>query len=396
MATISDLPEELVIAIIRSTRCPRAALCLSATSKRYRRLATDKHVWQALYVGRYGTTTTSYDTLLAAGGKSWLWLYRARLPPNPRCAPVVGTIHATDYTYSGDLLRDKPHGWGIFDSTRQKADAIDASAWDTLPSVRQHTDGVALKPVGDGVARYWIRRYQGQCRDGRIEGFGVAHYANGDHYEGYWEGGQRHGHGIYVSDDWRIDSDWKDGECHGRTTVTCSQSTWTGDTHNGRFVGLVTLLYKGGGRVWGEWDEDEYTLHNTFHGTVFQTRPGASSYSGGCDHGQAHGFGVLTTPNGCRCQATWHHGNPSGPVVVTYPDGSQWEGMWACGYPDHECGVVTRHASQQVGIVPCLCLACYHGGAQPDDAISPIGGPADCCLDIFERAACTRPQARRA
>ena len=55
------------------------------------------------------------------------------------------------------------------------------------------------KPHGHGVAEFANGdRYEGNFKDGKINGYGSLMFPNGDKYKGYWQDGKRNGHGVAV------------------------------------------------------------------------------------------------------------------------------------------------------------------------------------------------------
>ncbi len=118
----------------------------------------------------------------------------------------------------------------------------------------EYRDG---KANGYGIAT-WANgdRYGGGWRDGRMDGRGLLIRANGDHYDGEWRNGQRNGHGVatYANGD-RYEGEWRDDLRSGRGTAVLPngdryEGDWAdnvpdgqglmvsanGDTHNGLWV----------------------------------------------------------------------------------------------------------------------------------------------------------------
>jgi uncharacterized caspase-like protein len=60
--------------------------------------------------------------------------------------------------------------------------------------------------------RWGKGEYQGDCKNGRPNGYGVQRYPNGEYYKGSFQNGLRHGEGIqYLPDGTEIIADWENG-----------------------------------------------------------------------------------------------------------------------------------------------------------------------------------------
>ena len=54
-------------------------------------------------------------------------------------------------------------------------------------------------------------RYEGEFRDGKENGRGVATWASGNRYEGEWRDGKAHGLGVYTKGSDTFNGIWRDG-----------------------------------------------------------------------------------------------------------------------------------------------------------------------------------------
>ncbi|WBR14610.1 Morn repeat protein [Pandoravirus kuranda] len=413
---LGDLPNELVLAAIKSSRSIHVAGSLAATSWRYHHLATDESVWHAFYVDRFGLPVV-FDYFLAKG-RTWRWLYQARMPISQTAPNSVGTALGSRYVYSGDRSCGLPHGLGLVAHIEEETDNIAkectssrgtaSEKWLVLPRPLPHTDGPRcperVDPREDalvwghndiymgewedghrhgfGVMIYngGEARYEGGWRRGLCDGFGILVYREGDRYKGEWKAGCWHGRGIFSSrDGWTVSGGWQDGRCHGETTITSSGGTWTGTTMWGDFRGIVTWEYGAGGRAWGHWNGWCFG-----GGTLFHTHTDGSSYRGGCDQGRAHGFGVLRLTDGRRYEAVWDEGSLWGCGIVTYLDQSQCECVWL-GNRRKSRKVVAHGQSSADSGGPCPCLACRDASTASErgiDLLDWIGGDN---MDLLDR-----------
>jgi hypothetical protein len=85
-------------------------------------------------------------------------------------------------------------------------------------------------------------RYEGDVRDGKMNGRGVLTAANGDRYDGEYRDGGRSGRGIYIlANGDRYDGEWLNGKRNGRGVVSWANGDrydggWLDDKRNGRGV----------------------------------------------------------------------------------------------------------------------------------------------------------------
>ncbi|CAF4445802.1 unnamed protein product, partial [Didymodactylos carnosus] len=116
-------------------------------------------------------------------------------------------------------------------------------------------------------------RYEGELRDGMLNGRGVWTLPNGERYEGEFKDDKRHGRGVYT---WpsgrRYEGEFKDDKRHGRGVYT----------------------WPSGRRYEGEFKDDKR------HGRGVYTWPSGRRYEGEFKDGMLNGRGVETLPNGER------------------------------------------------------------------------------------------------
>ena len=152
---------------------------------------------------------------------------------------------------------------------------------------RVMSHGVTTQVVrhGTGLAHYENGdSYNGQHQNGRRHGIGVMRYSNGDVYEGEWRRDLRHGRGRLSAANGDVHTGlWVSGRRHGKGTL---QSGERGTTHEGEWAedkleGVVIVRGGGGGNeeavvsveMWSQGRE----RHDAF--LVPENRPDASSPS---------------------------------------------------------------------------------------------------------------------
>lgn len=79
------LPDELVLAILRSFGRLGDNACFGATCWRMQALASDKSLWEPLFMARFKEPPLHEH--FAAFGKTWPWVYRAHIRPAELAAP---------------------------------------------------------------------------------------------------------------------------------------------------------------------------------------------------------------------------------------------------------------------------------------------------------------------
>ena len=199
-----------------------------------------------------------------------------------------------------------PHGRGVFTCTKGhgKGGRYEGEFRDG----KQHGRGLAIfesgkwyegefrdgEPYGRGVFKFKSgRRYEGEYRDGWRHGRGVCMSADGGGYEGEWHNGERHGRGAIWAADGRVfDGDWASGFPLAGTAMSADGA-------------LSRVTYDGRTGAWKGWDISARTPW----GRVKEGRPPrggggewigrvmdgrGTQYAGGLRWLRQHGPGELT------------------------------------------------------------------------------------------------------
>ena len=187
-------------------------------------------------------------------------------------------------------------------------------------------------------------RYDGQCRAGDRDGYGVFRYPSGDVYEGQWRLGQPHGqgrlceqtthdsNGHYRFSDYT--GEWQEGMRHGEGRLV----QWTSPSPI-----LLNMTGCKGDEAWvevtvyeGSFFDDEFQGNGTLVTT--RTRPHQGSYcvetttryTGEFKAGAYSGVGEVRNDEG-RYEGRFAEGRHHGYGKLTTSDGEEWSGVWQKG-----------------------------------------------------------------
>lgn len=108
-------------------------------------------------------------------------------------------------------------------------------------------------------------RYDGDYRDGRVNGRGVYAWTNGTSYEGDYRDDQMHGRGVLTfANGNRYEGEYRHDQLHGRGIYTwASGNRYDGDWRDGMRTGRGILTRADGSRYDGEWRDDAPNGHGT-------------------------------------------------------------------------------------------------------------------------------------
>jgi len=218
--------------------------------------------------------------------------------------------------------------------------------------------------LGDGVRGAW----QGQCRNGRAHGEGIANFPNGT-YRGSAEDGRAHGHGrLNLDDGGSYVGEWARGKRHGRgLAIDAEGDRHEGEFANGRPHGHGTGWSPEGGSFTGVWEHGR-PVEGTYGGESPDPwapeddgAPGPGDphagaptqaavrckldvggelldWSGPCQDGMAIGEGTATARDGATYVGSALNGKPDGFGTVDGP-GYYYQGEYRNGVP-HGSGIV--------------------------------------------------------
>jgi hypothetical protein len=101
-----------------------------------------------------------------------------------------------------------------------------------------------------GIQSFRAGRYEGEFRNGKLNGFGTLNYTQGDRYVGHWREDQRDGFGSYTHPSGnKYTGQWKDGKPHGQgISILSNRGRYVGHHLNGQRQG-EGVLYAADGSV---------------------------------------------------------------------------------------------------------------------------------------------------
>ncbi len=123
------------------------------------------------------------------------------------------------------------------------------------------------------------QRYDGEMRDGKLNGRGIYSFAAGGRYEGEFKDDEFNGTGTLLDAGERYDGEWRAGKKHGKGVLTMGN----------------------GARYEGDFKDDVLEGEGTL------TLAGGTRYSGTLVRGYPNGQGTLTGPSGTFA-GTWVNG----------------------------------------------------------------------------------------
>lgn len=167
------------------------------------------------------------------------------------------------------------------------------------------------KFTGYGSCKLENGVYTGEIVEGIRQGYGVMNFTNYDVYDGDWDNGKMHGHGVYKFWDSKKDRIGK---------------TYEGQFNHGVREGVGRMDYSNHDVYQGTWQNDHRTGDgicwfadgSVFHGIwkfdkmirgVFRKSNG-ELFDGELKDGKYHGYGKLFWPSGIWFEGIFSEGKP--------------------------------------------------------------------------------------
>ncbi len=170
--------------------------------------------------------------------------------------------------------------------------------------------------------------YEGNFRNGLLDGIGSLRWSDGAFYRGEFQRGLMHGYGVleYGNGEY-YEGEFRDGVEHGKGVLTYANGDRVeGNFVRGRVTGAGVLSYTNGDRYEGEFKG------NLFDGSGALTQSDGAQYIGQFSGGRFHGDGVFVTSQGERYEGEFLQGKFHGQGVYSYANGEQFSGEFRDGF----------------------------------------------------------------
>ena len=194
-----------------------------------------------------------------------------------------GTLtYANGNKYVGNFKDSEPHGKGKFTF------ANGGSYQGDFENGKFEGEGTCTYSNGD--------KYIGHYHNGYCHGHGVEHKANGDYIEGIYEQGNLIRGKYKWAAGGTYEGEFKNGVINGKGVKVFSDGTkYEGDFVNGIMQGKGVLTWTNGDKYEGEFSEGLRTGKGII---CYTTNMGKESYEGDFVKGKKHGWGVERYPSG--------------------------------------------------------------------------------------------------
>ena len=172
-------------------------------------------------------------------------------------------------------------------------------------------------------------KYEGEFKDGILNGQGTKTWPNGQKYVGEFRNGKFNGQGTLTSPDGsKYEGEFKDGLPNGQGTLTIPNGKkYVGEWKEGKKHGQGTFIFPYRYKYVGGWKDGEY------HGQGTLTFSNGQKYEGKFKDGILNGQGTKTWPNGDMYEGEFKDGKYHGHGSYTWSDGKKYLGEWKDGKP---------------------------------------------------------------
>ena len=147
--------------------------------------------------------------------------------------------------------------------------------------------------------------YTGECKNDKLEGYGVVIYENGDIYAGELKNNKRHGKGKMIyADDNIYNGEWENGKIKGYGVAFFTDGNiYDGEWKNGKQNGKGKMIYADGDSDEGEWENGKLVK-----GKVKLTFSDGASYTGEWRNNGKEGLGTFICKRGVFYDGTFKNG----------------------------------------------------------------------------------------
>ena len=166
--------------------------------------------------------------------------------------------------------------------------------------------------------------YEGDIKDGLLNGKGVLHYRNGFRIEGEFKDGLLNGTGVFLdSNGYRYEGDFKDGRFNGNgVCVYANEDRYEGEWKNGSHNGEGHFLSRTGTKYDGQFKDGHLT------GTGVLWYADGTKQEGVFRNGELEGTGIVSFSNGVQYEGEFRKGKAKGSGVYIMSDGTRYAGAF--------------------------------------------------------------------
>ena len=186
-------------------------------------------------------------------------------------------------------------------------------------------------------------RYEGDFKNGKMEGKGKYFHADGDRYEGDWKNGQQDGKGKYFfANGNRYEGDYKNGQRDGKGKYFyANRDHYEGDFKNGQQDGKGKLFYADGDRYEGDYKNGQ------MEGKGKYFHADGDRYEGDYKNGVEDGKGKYFHADGDRYEGDYKNGVEDGKGMYFYADGDCEECVFKMG-KEVRCEKLAKQSCKQL------------------------------------------------
>ena len=285
---------------------------------------------------------------------------------------VKGVVESDGITFEGGFADNAPHGEviaslrdgstikGTFDHGKIAAGNAEIT-WANGTKYRGEIDPRSRAMHGRGILEYSEGSvYEGEFKQGRVEGVGVMKRANGEVRRGTFLGGRLHGKGsVLYPNQSRYEGELLADEPSGQGRMEFANGvSYEGAFVSGQYQGKGKLIYADGTSVEGDFVAGEP------HGTVTRHYEDGTHYAGQFLYGKPHGTGALSRPSGRVEEGEWKNGLLTGKCRIVEGE-SVYEG--GClnalfdGKGSLHAGGVTMRGDFELGVLVRGTIAAADG-----------------------------------
>ncbi len=246
-------------------------------------------------------------------------------PSTGRKYNCFGTVISSKRKYIGEFKNDKFNGYGKYyhlANDKYKGYYYEGEWLNN----KRHGVGTVIWPDGN--------KYVGEQKNGQLHGFGTyfslaENKFKGDKYTGEYQNGKRHGKGTYLhANGNKYIGEYRNGKPNGLGTYYyLANDKFKGFVHSGQYLngkrhGNGTFKYPNGDKYEGNYRNDK----REGKGTYFHSN--GNKYIGDFINGEYNGYGIFTFKNGKKYIGQFKNDKYDGEGILYKINGKTKEGIW--------------------------------------------------------------------